>query len=174
MIRIEQKLMIDGIATWLISNRSFISQLGGTRHPYSAGPKTKDTLRKAVTAEYEKSKRSYSKFLFGLLIAMLVFAVIQVVSMWIVFEKDGRPGWASIVPFYNMWVLAEIGGKSGGIGLLMCFSSFIPFIGNLIGFALWIIISLGVAKAFGRGVLFGIGLSFLPSIFYPILAFTKG
>jgi len=72
-----------------------------------------------------------------------------------------------------MWVLAEIGGKPGWVGLLMSFTGFIPYVGGLIGFALWIVISLGVAKTFGRGVLFGIGLSFLPSIFYPILAFTK-
>lgn len=173
VIRIKQKLMIDGIATWRTSNRPFVSQLRGTQHPYSAGPKTQDTLRTAVIAEYEKAERFYSKFLFGFLIVLLVLVIIQVVSMWIVFEKDGRPGWASIVPFYSMWVLANIGGKSGWIGLLMCFSGLIPIIGNLIGFALWIIISLGVAKAFGRSVLFGIGLSFLPWIFYPILAFSK-
>lgn len=174
VIGIKQKLMIDGIATWHTPDRPFVSQLSGTRHPYSAGPKTQDALRTAVIAEYEKSEGFYNKFLFGFLIAILVFAIIQVVSMWIVFEKDGRPGWAAIVPFYNMWVLAQIGGMSGGIGLLMCFSNLIPVIGNLIGWVLWIIISLGVAKAFGRGVLFGIGLSFLPWIFYPILAFSKG
>jgi len=173
VIRIGQELMIDGIATWRTPDRPFVSQLSGTRHPYSAGPKTQDTLRSAVIAEYEKSEGFYNKLVYGFVIAILVFVVIQVVSMWIVFEKDGRPGWASIVPFYNMWVLAQIGGMSGGIGLLMCFSNLIPIIGNLIGWVLWIIISLGVAKAFGRGVLFGIGLSFLPWIFYPILAFSK-
>ena len=173
VIRIGQELMIDGIATWRTPDRPFVSQLSGTRHPYSAGPKTQDALRTAVIAEYEKSEGFYNKLLYGFGIAILVFVVIQVVSMWIVFEKDGRPGWASIVPFYNMWVLAQVGGMSGGIGLLMCFSNLIPVIGNLIGWVLWIIISLGVAKAFGRGVLFGIGLSFLPWIFYPILAFSK-
>ena len=173
VIRIGQELMIDGIATWRTPDRPFVSQLSGTRHPYSAGPKTQDAVRTAVIAEYEKSESFSIKLLSGFLIAILVFAIIQVVSMWIVFEKDGRPGWASIVPFYNMWVLAQIGGMSGGIGLLMCFSNLIPVIGNLIGWVLWIIISLGVAKAFGRGVLFGIGLSFLPWIFYPILAFSR-
>lgn len=174
VIRIKQKLMIDGIATWRTSDRPFVSQLNGTRHPYAAGPKTQDALRTAVIVEYEKSESFYSKLFFGFLIAILVFGLIQIVSMWIVFEKDGRPGWASIVPFYNMWVLAEIGGKSGWIGLLMCFTGLIPFIGNLIGFVLWFIISLGVAKTFGRGVLFGIGLALLSWIFYPILAFSKG
>ena len=43
-----------------------------------------------------------------------------------------------------------------------------PFINLVIG----IIMSLGVADSFGRGAGFGIGLFFLPFIFYPILAFT--
>ncbi|MGD8500662.1 MAG: DUF5684 domain-containing protein [Phycisphaerales bacterium] len=95
--------------------------------------------------------------------------------MWIVFEKDGRPGWASIIPYHNRWVLAEIGDRPGWVGLLMCFCGFIPFqhVGPIIGFVLWTIISFGVARTFDHSVLLGIGLSFVPSIFYPILAFTK-
>jgi len=34
-------------------------------------------------------------------------------------------------------------------------------------------ISIGVAKAFGRGVVFGIGLTLVPFIFFPILAFAR-
>jgi predicted PurR-regulated permease PerM len=72
-----------------------------------------------------------------------------------------------------MWVLAQVGDKPGWLGLLMCFCSFIPFVGPLAAFVLWVIISIGVAKAFGCGIGFGIGLTLLPFIFYPILAFGR-
>ena len=119
---------------------------------------------------------------FGLLLGispcviMLVFlflAIIQIVATWVVFEKAGQPGWAVIVPFYNMWVWAEVADKPGWMGLLTYFAGVIPFIGFIIQLCLWIIISIGVAKTFDKGVLFGIGLFLLPFIFYPILAFCS-
>ncbi|UCG58324.1 MAG: hypothetical protein JSU70_02225 [Phycisphaerales bacterium] len=167
VIQIGQELTIDGIASWGVSRQSI-----------SAGPKTLDALGAAATATRNAARKedaSLSKVFCGFAIAILLFAIIQVVSMWIVFEKAGERGWASIVPFYNMWVLADIGGKPGWLGLLMCFCGLIPIpiVGQIVGLVLWIIISIGVARAFDRSVAFGIGLSVVPSIFYPILAFTK-
>jgi len=37
-----------------------------------------------------------------MLVALVLF-IVQVVLMWAVFDKAGQPGWAAIVPFYNMW-----------------------------------------------------------------------
>jgi len=106
-------------------------------------------------------------------ILVLLLCILMIVSFWIVYEKAGYPGWASIVPFYGIWVLAEIGGKPGWVGLLMCFTGFIPYVGVIVGNVLFIIISIGVAKTFDRGVAFGIGLWLLPFVFFPILAFSK-
>ncbi|MHC4355951.1 MAG: DUF5684 domain-containing protein, partial [Planctomycetota bacterium] len=168
-IRIGQELTIDGIATWGVSG-----------HSISAGRKTRDALSAAADAASGNSRAVserfdalFGKFFCGFAIGILVLCVVYIITWWIVYEKAGYPGWAAIVPFYNVWVLAEIAGYSGWLGLLMCFSGFIPYIGGLIGFIVSIIISIGVAKAFGRGVLFGLGLAFLPMIFYPILAFAK-
>ena len=108
-----------------------------------------------------------------LIVVLLVIGLIQTIAMWVIFEKANQPGWASIVPFYNMWVLAEVGDQSGWVGLGACFGGAIPVVGPIVQIALWIVISMGVAKSFGRGVLFGIGLSLLPFIFYPILAFSR-
>jgi len=60
-------------------------------------------------------RNGLNKFFCGFAIVILLLGIIQIMSMWIVFEKDGRRGWTSIVPFYDMWVLAEIGGKSGWV-----------------------------------------------------------
>ena len=109
----------------------------------------------------------------ALAVVLVVLVVIQVISMWVVFDKAGHPGWAAIIPFYNMWVLAEVGDKPGWLGLAVCFSGAIPYVGWIISIVISIVIAIGVAKAFSRGVLFGLGLALLSFIFYPILAFAS-
>lgn len=115
----------------------------------------------------------FNGFFCAIALVILVLAIIQIVSLWVIFEKVGQPGWAAIVPFYNMWVLAEVGDKPGWYGLMACLSGAIPFIGGIISLVFNVIINLGVAQTFGRGILFGIGLFLLPFIFYPILAFSN-
>jgi len=84
--------------------------------------------------------------------------------MWKVFEKAGQPGWAAIVPIYNGYVLTcEIAKKE----ILWFILMFIPFVGIIAS----IMVSLEVARKFGKSDGFGIGLAFLPFIFYPMLAF---
>ncbi len=99
--------------------------------------------------------------LFGILgFGLMVFLI---ASLWKVFEKAGHPGWACLVPFYNIYILLKIANKPGWWMLLF----FIP----LVNFIVSIVISIDVAKAFGKDTGFGIGLALLGFIFYPILAF---
>ncbi len=97
----------------------------------------------------------------GLLILLIV--ILLIVSLWKIFTKAGKPGWASIVPIYNSWVLAEIGGKPGWWGLLML----IPYVNIVIAFYLYYLL----AKSFGKGAGYAIGMILLPFIFLPMLAF---
>ncbi len=97
-----------------------------------------------------------------ILIILLIF-ILMIASMWKIFEKAGREGWKSIIPFYNVWVLAEIVGKPGWLGLLMV----IPYVGLIVAVYIYYLL----AKSFGKGVLFTLGLFFLPFIFFPILGF---
>jgi len=89
--------------------------------------------------------------------------ILLIAAMWKVFTKAGQPGWACIIPIYNLYVLCKIAGRPGWWVLLML----IPFV----NFIILIIIAIDIAKAFGKGVGFGIGLILLPFIFYPILGF---
>jgi len=93
-------------------------------------------------------------------IALIVF---MIVAMWKIFTKAGKPGWACLIPFYNIFVMIDIAGKPAWYFLMF----FIP-IANLI-FA--ILIMAGVAQNFGKGGGFVVGMIFLPIIFYPILGF---
>ena len=97
------------------------------------------------------------------LLAELAFLVLIIAGYWMTFTKAGEPGWASIIPIYNLIVLFRIGGKPWWWVLLLL----IPLVNLVVG----IIVSIDVAKNFGKGLGFAIGLAFLPMIFYPILGF---
>src|SRR6266550_7594005 len=94
----------------------------------------------------------------GLLIALLL-----IVAMWKIFTKAGQPGWASIIPIYNLYIWCKIVGRPGWWIILML----IPFVNIIIS----IILLIDLAKSFGKGVGFGIGLILLAVIFFPILGF---
>lgn len=102
--------------------------------------------------------------LFGALIYVAII-VLMIVSMWKIFVKAGRPGWAAIVPIYNTLVQLQIIGKPWW-WLLM----FLVPVANLI-FAILMIVEL--AKVFGKSGGYAVGLLFLPFIFYPMLAFGE-
>ena len=97
------------------------------------------------------------------MVVYLAVILLIVASMWKVFTKAGEPGWAAIVPIYNLVVLLKISGKPVWWILLML----IPFV-NIIVLAL---VTISLAKNFGKGAGFGLGLLFLAPIFYPILGF---
>src|SRR5690348_2552588 len=99
----------------------------------------------------------------GILMVLLVIAVVCIAGLWMLFVKAGEPGWAAIVPIYNLFVMARVAGKPMWWGILLC----IPFV----SFIVWIIMSLELAKRFGRGVGTAIGLIFLPPIFLCVLGF---
>jgi hypothetical protein len=96
-------------------------------------------------------------------ICYFVVIILLIAGMWKVFSKAGQPGWAVLIPIYNLYILCKVAGRPGWWLLLML----IPFL-NLI---ILIILDIDVAKAFGKGVGFGIGLILLPFIFWPILGF---
>ncbi|MEN6383756.1 MAG: DUF5684 domain-containing protein [Phycisphaerales bacterium] len=97
------------------------------------------------------------------LIYLLVIALI-IVSLWKVFEKAGQPGWAAIIPFYNLYIMLKIALKPGWWLILF----FIPVVNLIVNF----ILCMAIAEKFGKGVGFAVGLFFLPFIFIPILAFS--
>jgi len=111
---------------------------------------------------YDIPEFFYNPLFIGICIAI---GLIQIISLWRVFEKAGRPGWAAIIPIYNIYVMCKIGGKRGWWVLLMC----IPFLGII--FSVWILNM--ISKSFGKDEGFTVGLLFLSFIFWPILGFGK-
>ena len=98
-----------------------------------------------------------------LLICMLAVLGVMIAAIWKVFTKAGQPGWASIVPIYNVVVLLQITGRPTWWVLL----ALIP----LVNIAIGIIVYIDLAKSFGKGTGFAFGLLLLSFIFFPILGF---
>ncbi|WP_425616726.1 DUF5684 domain-containing protein [Anatilimnocola sp. NA78] len=91
----------------------------------------------------------------------LLLIVGIIAGMWKIFEKAGKPGWAAIIPIYNAVVLLEIIDRPiWWLLLLFC-------VGPVFG----IIVALELAKSFGKGMGFAVGMILLPFIFYPMLGF---
>jgi hypothetical protein len=101
----------------------------------------------------------------GLLGSLIYFAfiVLLIAAMWKIFAKAGQPGWAAIVPIYNIIVLLRIIGRPLWWIVLL----FIP----VANFIVLIISMIDLAKSFGKGTGFAIGLILLGPIFLPLLGF---
>jgi hypothetical protein len=97
-------------------------------------------------------------------IIYFLFIILMIVSQWKIFVKAGEPGWACIVPFYNLYIYLKIVGKPAWWLILML----IPLV-NLI---VLIILQHNLSKSFGKDIGFTLGLIFLGFIFYPVLAFS--
>lgn len=96
-----------------------------------------------------------------ILIIYLAVAIFFIARMWKAFEKAGEPGWAILVPIYNIIVMFKIGGRTDWWAVI------IPFY-NI--YVMWQL-SQSTAKNYGKDSSFGIGLFFLGGIFWAILGY---
>ena len=98
-------------------------------------------------------------------VLIVYFAILLLVTVahWKAFAKAGRPGWVIFIPFYNLYVCMQISSKPGWWWVLLC----IPFVNIIFS----ILMMRGLARNFGKGVGFTVGLLLLPIVFWPILAF---
>ena len=105
-------------------------------------------------------------FIFALIIMIIAFAVavLQIVATWKLFEKAGKPGWASIVPVYNVVILLQIIGYKWYY-IFLFLLGYVPIVGQLALILFVIQYNIKLSKAFGKDVGYGIGLAFLPIIF---------
>jgi hypothetical protein len=99
-----------------------------------------------------------------MMMVFLVFVAIFVIGGWKVFEKAGQPGWAVLVPIYNVYILLQITGRPTWWLLLLM----VP----LVNIAIGLLLAIDVAKAFGQSAVFGVVLLFLlGGIGYLVLGF---
>ena len=122
------------------------------------------------------------------LIIALAWWILQIVANWRIFTKAGEAGWKSIIPVYSdyisykiawqtgyFWLVFILGlvasciqtyaNPTGDNAMLLMIVSLIRIIAGIIS----IMYSVKLARAFGRGTLFAVGLIFLQPIFMLIL-----
>lgn len=110
---------------------------------YSTAPSATDSANAAA------AQSLFSAFGF----IYLIILVVTIVALWKIFTKAGKPGWASLVPFYNIYLMLKIIGRPGWWLLLF----FIPVVNIIIS----IIIALDLGKSFGKDAVWSIVLLFL-------------
>ena len=130
------------------------------------------------------------------IVLFIIFIVVYIlllpfIASWKLFKKVGIPGYKSLIPIYNEYLILKIAGMNG-LWLIVAYSPFIiDSINNnfkdklpdyvyiiLIVFTILAIIfniirSIKLSKAFDRGILFMIGMFFFPTIFEIILGMGR-
>jgi hypothetical protein len=119
------------------------------------------TLVEAVTmGQYEGVQSSGGGAMAFLQLALMVLVV---ASFWKIFSKAGKPGWAAIVPIYNVVVYLQVVNRPIWWIILLL----IP----IVNIVVLIILTNDLAKSFNKGIGWTIGMLLLGVVFYPMLAF---
>ena len=107
-------------------------------------------------ASYGIAALSGVMLIFALIIMIIAFAVgiLQIVAMWKLFNKAGKPGWASIVPVYNIIVLFEIIGYKWYY-IFLFLLGWVPIVGQLALVLFSIHYNVKLSKAFGKDIGYG-------------------
>lgn len=117
-------------------------------------------------------------------IIVLAVWILCVIGNWKIFTKAGEAGWKSIIPIYSNYITYKISWKASMFwiflillvvtGIAESIGGFVAIIGSIAGIGLAVLTIIGnykLAKAFGQGIGFTIGLILLPYIFIPVLGF---
>ena len=110
------------------------------------------------------------KVLGPFLVVILLLVVLMVISHWKIFEKANQPGWAALIPFYNIYVLSQVIGRPQW-WVILYLSAIIPILGIIALIVISIMDHIRLAKVFGKDTGFAVGLVLLPIVFLPMLAF---
>jgi len=119
-------------------------------------------------------------------IAAAICYILSVVGLWRLFAKAGEKGWKSLIPFYNLYIQFKFSWKTVlfwpylaiGLGYNFFFQSLSNSNSEIFGFILgfvyliaMIFVNYNLARSFGRGRAFTVGLILLEPIFIIILGF---
>ncbi len=107
---------------------------------------------------------------FVILVIYFALIILLVLSQWKIYVKAGQPGWAVLVPFYNLYVFTQIIERQKW-WMLLYFLAFIPFVGTIAVIVIVIMDYIKLSKVFGKDGGYAAGLLLLPMVFFPILAF---
>lgn len=94
---------------------------------------------------------------------VVILAAWTIAAFWNLFEKAGQPGWTTLIPFYNAFIVLQICGKPAWWLVLLL----VPGVNAVAG----LLVAVSLARSFGRDRLFGVGLFLAGFILVPVLAY---
>lgn len=120
----------------------------------------------------------------------LALSILNIIATWIIFKKAGRKGWESLIPFYNVWIFTTKIANLNWWWILIYLSSFLIILLPLFNQSLLIILLTimlitsicylsafvcfyNIAKKFNHKTIDAIGMLLIPTIMFPIMAFSK-
>lgn len=117
------------------------------------------------------SSAGLGAFFAAYFVFIIAVIILEVIPVWVVYKKAGKPGWAAIIPIYNFYVLLEVVGRPVW-WLVFLLLPIIPIVGPLAFLIVWIIIMLDLAKRFNKSTTFAVlGLIIFHIIGMYMLAF---
>lgn len=125
-------------------------------------------------------------FIVVIIIISLVIETLKLIGTWKMLTKAGESGWKSLIPFYNQWTLCKVAGISPYWVLEMIIVSMLnavlngilgsPVISGILSLIVyantiyfWVILSISLAKSFGKDTGFGVATFFFSFITYPMM-----
>lgn len=102
----------------------------------------------------------------GTWVSAVIIAIFSLITTWIIFKKAGQPGWAAIIPIYNLIIMLKVVKLDWWHIFILLF---VPF--TTVVYA--IIIRLKLAKLFGKSTAFGVLSIFFSLITDAIIAFGE-
>jgi Family of unknown function (DUF5684) len=120
---------------------------------------------------YNNLEDLIAEMLVLVLVVVLIFGIPTIIGQWKTFEKAGQPGWAAIVPIYATIMVVQVSKKPMWWAAILLLGGLVPIVGPIASIVGRFIVCIALAKKYGKSDGFGVGLVFLPFIFYPILGF---
>lgn len=107
---------------------------------------------------------------------ILITYILSAIGLWKMFQKAGKPGWPSLIPIYNTYILCEITGVSPwwlvisfGAGFITAFIPFLGFLSSIISIYFGILLAVSIARSFAKEDVYAIGIYLLPFVFYLVI-----
>jgi len=98
----------------------------------------------------------------AIIILYLAIVILMIAGWWGIFSKAGQPGWAAIIPIYNIYIMTQVAKKPGWwVAMILL----VPVANIIFLIMTWHNIALNYGKTAG----FTVGMIFLSFIFIPIL-----
>ena len=119
--------------------------------------------------------------------AIVILMLSTIAGRWVVLGKMGRRRWAAIIPVFSTWEVSEGASGNRALSTVASVASAAHLVSFLLGvgryfetqwlatllFSLWVVMQLVVserlARSFGAGPGYAVGLVLVPIVAYPLL-----